>query len=206
MLYFRHMSLRIHHSTQASLSFKKSEFIGITFRVFSLEEIQNHLDLLRKQHPKARHITYAYVINASTHYSDDHEPSGTAGKPIFDAIKKHDLQDILLCVIRYYGGIPLGASGLTRAYRATAAEVLQHSPKSQIKKVLQTKISIELKDVNAVMAFLNKESFSYEKYFTDFVFLTYLSETDLFPLIQNLLKGKAKQIQINDFILEMPLL
>ena len=205
MLYFRHMSLRIHHSTQASLSFKKSEFIGLSFRVFSNKDIERELSQLKKQHPKARHIAYAYRLDHDEHFSDDHEPSGTAGKPILDVLKKNDLQDVLICVVRYYGGIPLGASGLTRAYRATAAEVIQKSPKSHIKKVLHTHIMLELKDVNLVSNFLNKEAISFTKQFKDKVIIEYISEQDLYPSIQNLLKGKVTQIQIKDYLLEEPL-
>lgn len=202
MLYFRHMSLRIHHSTQASLSFKKSEFIGLSFRVFSNIDIERELSQLKKQHPKARHIAYAYILDQDEHFSDDHEPSGTAGKPILDVIKKNDLQDVLICVVRYYGGIPLGASGLTRAYRATAAEVIQNSPKTDLRKVLLTQISVELKDVNLVSSFLNKEAISFTKQFKDTVIIEYISEQDLYPSIQNLLKGKVTQIQIKDYLLE----
>jgi putative IMPACT (imprinted ancient) family translation regulator len=199
------MSLRIHHSTQASLSFKKSEFIGLSFRVFSNTDVEKELSLLRKQHPKARHIAFAYVIDQLEYSNDDHEPSGTAGKPILDVIKKHSLQDVLVCVVRYYGGIPLGASGLTRAYRATAAELLQNCPKVELKKVLQTKISVELKDAHLVFNYLNKEALSYEKAFLDRVYIQYISQIDLFEALQNLLKGKLTLLQKQASLLELPL-
>ena len=92
-----------------------------------MEEVKLHLEELKKQHKKATHICYAYVYNkgeVSEKCSDDGEPNGTAGYPILQVIKKKNLNNILVVVVRYFGGIKLGAGGLMRAYTKACAEVL----------------------------------------------------------------------------------
>ncbi len=109
------------------IEIKKSKFIGQLFDVFSQEEISNILQELKKEHKKATHICYAYRISHpfSEKAFDDGEPSGTAGKPILNVLQKQDKQNCLLVVIRYFGGIKLGAGGLVRAYSKTASETVK---------------------------------------------------------------------------------
>ncbi len=109
------------------IEIKKSKFIGQLFDVFSQEEISNILQELKKEHKKATHICYAYRISQpfSEKAFDDGEPSGTAGKPILNVLQKQDKQNCLLVVIRYFGGIKLGAGGLVRAYSKTASETVK---------------------------------------------------------------------------------
>ena len=102
---------------------KKSKFIGYYYEVTSIEEIDNILKELKKEHKKARHIPYAYKIDNQIKKSDDKEPSNTAGSPILNIIEKKDLNNILIVIIRYFGGIKLGAGGLIRAYGYVANEV-----------------------------------------------------------------------------------
>lgn len=109
------------------LEFKKSKFLGFVFEVSSIEQVKFFIDQLKKEHKKATHICYAYKIVGENYLEkafDDGEPSGTAGKPILNVINKQNLSNILVCVVRYFGGIKLGAGGLLRAYSKTASEVL----------------------------------------------------------------------------------
>ena len=106
---------------------KKSRFIAYAFELKNVDEVKADIEFLRKQHKKANHVCYAYVCNingVSEKCSDDGEPSGTAGYPILNVIKKKNLSNILVAVVRYFGGIKLGAGGLTRAYTKAASEVL----------------------------------------------------------------------------------
>ena len=93
---------------------KKSKFLGFLYEISNLEEIKEILNNLKKEHKKATHK-----------YSDDGEPSSTAGKPIYNIIEKKNLNNILIVVIRYFGGIKLGAGGLFRAYSNCASELLK---------------------------------------------------------------------------------
>lgn len=100
---------------------KKSKFIGICYEVNSVDEVKEILENLKKEHKKARHIPYSYKINNEIKKSDDKEPSGTAGTPIYNVIDKRKLNNVLIVVIRYFGGIKLGAGGLLRAYSYAAS-------------------------------------------------------------------------------------
>ena len=106
------------------LEISKSRFIAYKKELTSLEEVKAFLLQLKKEHKKARHICYAYVYKneiVSEKCSDDGEPSGTAGYPILNVIKKKNLTNVLVAVVRYFGGIKLGAGGLTRAYTKACA-------------------------------------------------------------------------------------
>ncbi len=111
-----------------TLEIKKSKFIGYYFEVDHVNEVKEILENLKKEHKKARHIPYAYKIDNDIKKSDDKEPSGTSGMPILNIIEKNNLNHTLIAVVRYLGGIKLGAGGLIRAYSNTAKEVIKVSP------------------------------------------------------------------------------
>lgn len=102
---------------------KKSKFIGLYYEVSNVEEIGDILNTIKKDHKKARHFPYAYKIGTKVKKTDDKEPANTAGTPIYNVIEKKQLDNTLIIVIRYFGGIKLGAGGLFRAYSKTASEV-----------------------------------------------------------------------------------
>ena len=102
---------------------KKSKFYAFNYSVDSTEEINTILDSLKKEHKKARHIVYAYKIDGIEKKYDDGEPSGTAGLPLYNIINKKKLNHILIVVVRYFGGIKLGAGGLLRAYNTAGSDV-----------------------------------------------------------------------------------
>ncbi len=102
---------------------KKSKFYAYNYLVDNIDEINNILDTLRKEHKKARHIVYAYKIDGVEKKFDDGEPSGTAGMPLYNIINKKNLNHTLIVVVRYFGGIKLGAGGLLRAYNQAGSDV-----------------------------------------------------------------------------------
>ena len=104
---------------------KKSKFIAYYYEVDSVNEVTAILDELKKEHKKARHIPYAYKIDGYIKKSDDKEPSGTSGMPILNIIDKNNLNHVLIAVVRYFGGIKLGAGGLVRAYSNSAKEAIK---------------------------------------------------------------------------------
>jgi len=109
---------------------KGSRFLAFAYPVSSEEEIKEILFSLRKDHPKARHFCYAYRIGADKanfKYSDDGEPHNSAGFPIFGQIKSFELTNILVVVVRYFGGTKLGVAGLTSAYKESAHDALQNA-------------------------------------------------------------------------------
>ena len=106
---------------------KGSKFLAFAFPVRSVEEVKQHLDRLRKEYFDARHHCYAYILGPrkdAYRVNDDGEPSGTGGRPIHGQLLSADLTDTLIVVVRYFGGILLGASGLANAYKAAARDAI----------------------------------------------------------------------------------
>ena len=102
----------------------KSRFITLLIKINNLDEIEKNLKEIKKKYKDATHYCYAYIIGNKEKCSDNGEPSGTAGMPILNVLKQNDLTNILCVVIRYFGGIKLGAGGLIRAYSTSASEAL----------------------------------------------------------------------------------
>jgi uncharacterized YigZ family protein len=109
------------------IEINKSKFIGILFPVESQEDFKMQLNLINKEWPKATHYCYAYRLNGMEKSNDDGEPSGTAGRPILEFLKNNDLENVALVVVRYFGGIKLGAGGLLRAYIDASKAVFEAS-------------------------------------------------------------------------------
>lgn len=132
---------------------KKSRFIARVFPVSSRDDVKARLDQAHKDHPDARHICWAYQIGrpgaaVEAAMNDDGEPSGTGGKPILSVIQHKDMGDVLVLVIRYFGGIKLGAGGLVRAYAGATEAVL-----SSVERVIQQPLT----KVTVTMAFADEQ-------------------------------------------------
>ena len=109
---------------------KRSKFLAFAHPVSTVDEVKDIVGRYRKQYYDARHVCYAYMLGADRtdfRANDDGEPSSTAGKPILGQINSHELTDILIVVVRYYGGVNLGTSGLIVAYREAAADAISHA-------------------------------------------------------------------------------
>lgn len=102
----------------------KSRFITILTNINDIDKVKEKLEEIKKKYKDATHYCYAYIINNHEKCSDNGEPSGTAGMPILNVLKQNDLTNILCVVIRYFGGIKLGAGGLIRAYSTSASVAL----------------------------------------------------------------------------------
>ena len=109
---------------------KGSKFLAFAYPVVSEEEVRTVLDRIRKEYYDARHHCYAYRLGLTGtvwRYNDDGEPSSTAGRPIYGQILSRELSDVLIVVVRYFGGTKLGVPGLIRAYKTAAADALDHA-------------------------------------------------------------------------------
>ncbi len=119
--------------TRAEHEVKKSRFIAFAYPAASREEALAHLDETKRLFPDARHHCWAYLVGnpyspQAVAMSDDGEPSGTAGKPILNVLEHKEVGDVMLIVVRYFGGVKLGAGGLVRAYSAAAEQVMSVLP------------------------------------------------------------------------------
>lgn len=109
-----------------SYTINKSEFITIIIKVYNINQIKGIMEEIKNEYKDATHYCYAYIIDDIRKSSDDGEPGGTAGVPIMDTLNKYNLNYILCVVVRYFGGIKLGAGGLVRAYRKAVKDALDN--------------------------------------------------------------------------------
>lgn len=140
---------------------KNSKFFGYAFPVTSEEEIRNYLDFLRKKHYGAVHFCYAYQIGTDKiqfRANDDGEPSNTAGAPIYGQIQSFGLTNILVVVVRFFGGIKLGVGGLISAYRTSAQMALEVSEIIERTIDVHYIISFDYKNMNKVMRVIKEKN------------------------------------------------
>jgi uncharacterized YigZ family protein len=126
----------------AELEIRKSRFIAHAIPVADRDEAMAELRRLREANPTATHVCWALLAGGQSGMSDDGEPSGTAGRPILEVLRHHDLDGVLAAVVRYYGGVKLGAGGLVRAYTDSIARVLQDAPR--VERIAQALLTVEI--------------------------------------------------------------
>jgi uncharacterized YigZ family protein len=139
---------------------KNSKFFGYAFSVLNEDDVKNHLDDLKKKHHTAGHFCYAYQIGVEGvkyRANDDGEPNNSAGMPIYGQIQSFEVTNILIVVVRYFGGTKLGVSGLINAYKNTAQQVLEAS--NIIEKTIDVfyKINFEYDVMNKVMRVIKEK-------------------------------------------------
>ncbi len=142
---------------------KGSKFLAFSFPVQTEEEIKDHIDELKKKYHDARHHCYAWQLGTdgmNFRMNDDGEPSGTAGKPILGQIHSHEVTNILIVVVRYFGGVKLGTGGLVQAYKAASADALNHTNLVEytIDKSFSIRFPYDL--MNPVMRVVDEEGIS----------------------------------------------
>ena len=119
----------------SELIIKKSRFIGCVQPMADRASAQAHVDALWKEHPGAAHICWALLAGGQSAAVDDGEPGGTAGRPMLDVLRHQDLEGVLATVVRYFGGVKLGAGGLVRAYTDCVAQALLTAPKVPLQRM-----------------------------------------------------------------------
>ena len=145
---------------EGQYSEKRSKFLAFAIPVTNVEEVKQHVAEYQKKYYDARHVCYAYVLGAERldfRANDNGEPSGTAGKPILGQINSNELTNILIIVVRYFGGVKLGTSGLIVAYRLAAAEAIANA--EIIEKTVDCDLSFtfEYPYMNDVMRIVKEE-------------------------------------------------
>lgn len=140
--------------SEGQYSEKRSKFLAFALPVENVDEVRELVALYQKKYYDARHACYAYMIGADRQTfraNDNGEPSGTAGKPILGQINSNELTNILIIVVRYFGGIKLGTSGLIQAYKAAAAEAISNA--EIVTKTVDENLSVvyEFPMMNSVM-------------------------------------------------------
>lgn len=148
-------------STEILFKEKNSKFFGYAFPVTTEDEIKSILNKLRKQHLGAGHFCYAFQLGTDTLFfrvNDDGEPSNSAGMPIYGQIQSFGLTNVLVVVVRFFGGVKLGVSGLISAYKTAAQMALEESVIQEKTIDVQFQISFDYKNMNKVMRIIKEKN------------------------------------------------
>lgn len=157
------------------LIIKKSKFITFVYNVSTRDQATEKINNIKNEYKDATHVCYAYIINNQEKYDDNGEPSGTAGMPILNILKKENLDNVLCIVVRYFGGIKLGAGGLVRTYAKACKEAIITK---SLEKGYKIKISFDYNDIKQV-DYLLKDSIIEDKQYnikTEYIFLIKIDE------------------------------
>ena len=148
---------------------KNSRFICLLIKINS-ENVSHILNDIKIEYPKANHYCYGYIYNDIQRFSDDGEPGGTAGMPILNVLLKEELTNVLCVVVRYFGGIKLGAGGLVRAYTKSVTECLKLSDAVELESGYKISIKFNYNDEKQIKYLLKNSTIISEKYDLDVVY------------------------------------
>lgn len=182
---------------------KRSKFIGSIAPVENEKQALEFIDSIRSKNPQARHVVYAYILreNNTMRYSDAGEPSGTGGQPVLNVLQKEGVTDVCVTVTRYFGGILLGAGGLTRAYAKGAKIALDAAGKAEMRycKVYEVTCSYPLYQ-KLLSALEREDCFISDTAFGEFVSFQMAAIAEncpkLLEIIREVSAGKASSQQI----------
>ncbi|MBR6404528.1 MAG: YigZ family protein [Eubacterium sp.] len=194
---------------ESEVIIKKSRFLGVAAYVETEEEARELVNSIKKEHFSARHVCYAYSIgeeNPRLKFSDDGEPGGTAGKPILDVINNSGIYNVVIAVIRYFGGVLLGTGGLVRAYTQAAAEAVQAAGVKTVCLCSIYEIVLDYSDYDKVMYILNQtEGVMAETDYSDKVTVTATIPADcadsLVETIREKTAGKSEISYLRDEVI-----
>lgn len=142
----------------------KSRFITYLYKVNSILEVNNILNELKCKYKDATHYCFAYIIGNIKRFNDDGEPSHTAGMPILNVLESKDLNNVLAVVIRYFGGIKLGAGGLVRAYTNSVTKALKEENIIPLKKIIKKRIVFDYSNINNINYILKEYNITYKEF------------------------------------------
>lgn len=192
--------LCIKGNIKTEIVIKNSKFICFLYRVDNLEDINKYLSNVKQEEKGATHYCYAYILDNIKRFSDDKEPSGTAGMPILKVLEANNLNHILAIVVRYFGGIKLGAAGLLRAYTNSVTESVN---KSDIIKLITGKIieiTFPYSDEKKIKSFNNIFERIDEKYDDNIHYIVFIPDFNIdklknieFNILEENVLGKEKK-------------
>lgn len=184
----------IKETIENTLIIKNSRFITIIYNINDINDIDKYLKLVKDKYKDATHYCYAYILPNNIKCSDDGEPSGTAGKPILDVLTKHNLNFVLAIVVRYFGGIKLGAGGLIRAYSKCISTCLNNTELTKLIPGKNIDIYFTYKDINDIDLLLTNYHINNKNY-QDMISYNVNIPNDLLPILEN-----KYQVKVNNDI------
>ena len=181
---------------------KRSKFIAKVIKVQSEDDVANELKKIRKEHRDARHNVFAYrLMNSGERMSDDGEPSGTAGAPILEILRGENLQNVLVVVTRYFGGILLGTGGLVRAYGTAAKNAVMSAEKVVMKLCNEYEVKTDYNYLNILTHYFKKQAITVrDTNFTDNISFRIIVETVLAEQILKDIEEKTARTATVDLI------
>ena len=205
------MYLSVFGETVTEKVIEKSRFLSYAAHTAGESEARAFLDRVRAAHPQATHVCYGYIADApgnEQRFSDAGEPQGTAGMPILGVLKAKRLFETSIAVVRYFGGIKLGAGGLTRAYASSAAECCEAAEIREYDACVSCAVVVNYPEVNAMLRFLEREGVEAEKRFGERAeFSVAVRETDYDKFCAGLgeyLNGRAEIEKRDRYIYPFP--
>ena len=154
----------------------KSRFITYLYKIKDKNEFLNYYNELKNEYKDATHICYAYIINNEIKYSDANEPSGSAGLPIYNVLKINNLNYIACFVIRYFGGIKLGGSGLIRAYSNSTSLALNKTNIIKLEKLFKLEITTNYQELNTLINIINEDNIIEKKYQDNIILIVIINQ------------------------------
>ncbi|MDD4719202.1 MAG: YigZ family protein [Bacilli bacterium] len=176
--------LSIKENTNSEIIINKSKFITHLIKIKEITDVDKELDNIKKIYSGASHYCYAYILGNTKRFNDDGEPSGSAGVPILSVLESNNLNNILCVVIRYFGGIKLGAGGLIRAYRKVTNTCLEITDIIELVDGLKIKIEFKYDNSNNI-DYLLKDHILINKEFGEFINYTFLISLNEYKKIYN---------------------
>lgn len=190
----------IDKNTSHELIINKSRFICLLYNINSIDEINILLKNVKEEYKGATHYCYAYILDEIKRFSDDNEPSGTAGMPILNVLDSNNLNHILCIVVRYFGGIKLGAGGLVRAYTKSVTSCLENVNIINLVEGKEITITFKydnLKQIDNILKDINITN----KDFSEVITYTFLISNNLYDEINELLNNYVDKLNIEKNIL-----
>lgn len=160
----------IKNDLNGELIVNKSRFITYVYKVNNVLEVNEKIDALKAKYKDATHYCYSYIIDNIKRFNDDKEPSHTAGMPILNVLESKNLNYVLAVVIRYFGGIKLGAGGLVRAYTNAVSNTISNEFIIPIKKMLKKHITFDYSYINKVNYILKENKITYKEFDKDVIY------------------------------------
>ena len=189
--------LTIKEEYEDKIEVSKSQFYSFLIPLNSEEEVPLLIKEKRMQFVKARHVCYAYIFNSNYKYSDDGEPSGTAGKPLYELLNKNNLTNCILIVVRIFGGVLLGAGRLLRTYVESGLNSIKKANKFEIYYEFLIKLEIKLENINVIKGYLLKYKYEIKNVIYDEIStIEFYSSNDVIKELNNNFYGMILQSEI----------
>ena len=189
--------LTIKEEYEDKIEVSKSQFYSFLIPLNSEEEVPLLIKEKRMQFVKARHVCYAYIFNSNYKYSDDGEPSGTAGKPLYELLNKNNLTNCILIVVRIFVGFLLGAGRLLRTYVESGLNSIKKANKFEIYYEFLIKLEIKLENINVIKGYLVKYKYEIKNVIYDEIStIEFYSSNDVIKELNNNFYGMILQSEI----------